>query len=63
MKATKEQILGTVTDLVRDFTFYDRKEDEELSQEQLDQAIKDGTITIDEIVEQFKTALIEEYSE
>ena len=55
----KQTILNTVDDLVSDFLYYDRKEDEELSSEELSNSLKDGIITIDEIVEQFSTRLRE----
>jgi hypothetical protein len=43
----KQIILDTINDLCRDFVFYNRKEDEELSGEQLETAVKNGIITID----------------
>lgn len=57
----KELILTYIEDLVSDFTFYDRKNDEELSGAQLDKAIEDGTVTIDEIVEKFREELKKVY--
>ena len=36
----KEMILLTIDDLCSDFTYYDRKEDEQLSKEQLNEAVK-----------------------
>jgi hypothetical protein len=60
MEANKKQIiLGTISDLCIDFLYYDRKEDENLSPEQLEEAIKSGVITIDEIVEQFRKRLLD----
>ncbi|MEE9374509.1 MAG: hypothetical protein V3V00_15750 [Saprospiraceae bacterium] len=53
----KEKILKTVSDLVADFLYYDRKEDEELPKGSIEKAIHDGEITIDEIVERFKSEL------
>ncbi len=55
----KQTILDTVKDLCSDFLYYGRKEDEELSEEQLKKALKDGVVTIDEIVAQFKETLEE----
>lgn len=52
-----EIILNTVDDLCSKFLYYDRKEDEELSFEQLNQAVKTGNISIEEIVDRFKTNL------
>lgn len=53
----KELILNNIKDLVSDFVYYDRKEDEELNAEQLREAIGNGTISIDEIVAQFRETL------
>ncbi|UFK27452.1 hypothetical protein [Elizabethkingia phage TCUEAP2] len=53
----KDVILNTVEDLVSNFTYYDRKNDEELTEKQLDEAIENGIITVDEIVSHFKECL------
>lgn len=53
----KNLILAKLSDLVLDFIYYDRKEDEELSAEQLQKAIKEGEITIEEIVSSFEKGL------
>ena len=53
----KQTILNTISDLCSDFLYYDRKEDEELSVEQLNNAVADGEITIDEMVAEFKKHL------
>ncbi|AZA82204.1 hypothetical protein C1637_09760 [Chryseobacterium lactis] len=58
----KEIILNTIDDLCSDFTYYDRKEDEQLSMEQLDETVKSGEITIDEMVERFRKNLEETYT-
>lgn len=50
----KEIILNTLDALCFDFLYYDRKEDEELSADDLRNAIKNGDITIDEMVECFR---------
>lgn len=54
MKDTKAMILDTVSDLVGRFVYYDRKEDENLSREALNQALRDGVVTVDEIVAVFR---------
>lgn len=54
----KKLILDTVSDLARDFVIYDRRKDEELSTEQLKQAISNGEVTITEICSEFKKSLI-----
>lgn len=58
-KPVKELILGTVSDLALDFLYYDRKEDEELPRGAIEQAIDDGELTVEDIVRQFRTKLIE----
>lgn len=57
----KNIILDTVKDLCSDFLYYDRKEDEELSQKQLYNSILKNEITIDEIVEEFKNNLVKSF--
>jgi hypothetical protein len=53
----KQIIINTVKDLCSNFLYYDRKEDEELSAEDLQNAINSGEITIEEIVAEFETNL------
>ena len=53
----KQIILDTIDDLCTDFLYYDRKEDEQLSMEQLNEAVKTKQITIDEMVSKFRTCL------
>ena len=53
----KQIILDTIGDLCSNFLFYDRKEDEELTIEQLNEAVTSGEITIDEMVEEFRKHL------
>ena len=53
----KQTILDTISDLCSDFLYYDRKGDEELTMEQLDEAVKNGEITIDEMVAEFRKHL------
>jgi len=53
----KEYILATVKDLCANFLYYDRKEDDELSGDDLEEAVKNGIVTIDEMVETFREVL------
>lgn len=53
----KEDILNTIKDLCSDFLYYDRKEDETLSMDQLNDAVKNKEITIDEMVSEFRKNL------
>jgi len=58
----KQIILDTIDDLCTDFLYYDRKEDEELSADALNEAILSGEITIDEIVNKFRSCLENTYT-
>ena len=58
----KNKILGLVSDLVSDLTYYDRKNDEDLSVEQFNEAVENGVVTIDEIVTEFRKHLNNVYS-
>lgn len=53
----KITILHTVKDLVSNFLYYDRKEDEDLPRGAIEEAIKDGVITPAEICVAFQKAL------
>lgn len=50
----KKIILATISDLCSNFLYYDRKEDEDLTMEQLNEAVNSGEITIDEMVDAFR---------
>jgi len=54
----KQEIIATTQDLVSDFLYYDRKEDEDLDIDTIPKAIKDGVIELDEIVKVFRDGLI-----
>jgi hypothetical protein len=58
-ESLKQLILGTVEDTVADFLYYDRKEDEDLPRGAIEEAVAQGQITIDEIVNQFRQNLEE----
>ncbi len=58
----KENILLTIDDLVLNFMYYDRKEDEELSREDLEEAVKNGVITVEEMANRFKSELEKRFS-
>jgi hypothetical protein len=53
----KQLILDIISGLCKDFLYYDRKEDEDLTRKQLDEAVKSGEINIDEMVEEFRRHL------
>lgn len=48
---------GHISDLIANFLFYDRKEDEDLPPGEIDRMVRDGEITIDDIVASFKNHL------
>ena len=54
----KESILATVDDLVINFMYYDRKEDEDLPVGAIEGAIVTGGVTVDEIVAKFREAMV-----
>jgi len=56
---TKEIIFGSVEDLVSNFLYYNRKEDEDLPVGKIEEFIENKTISIDELVERFRQALLE----
>ena len=58
MAYKNETIDAVVDDLVMDFLYYDRKEDDDLGVGDIEIAISQGQITIDEIVERFKCELV-----
>lgn len=53
----KQKILNTISDLCGSFLYYDRKEDETLSMDELNNAVENGTITVDEMVAEFRKHL------
>jgi predicted RNA-binding protein associated with RNAse of E/G family len=61
-RTPKQEVLITIKDLCSDFLFYDRKEDETLSVSQLNQAVENGDVTIDEMVDEFRKNLEETFN-
>lgn len=55
----RDIIFSTVSDLVIDLIYYDRKEDDELPRGAIEQAVKSGEVSIDEMAELFKLKLVE----
>ena len=60
---TKKLIINAISDLCINFLFYDRKEDEELTMEVLNRAVREGIITIDDMVLEFRTNLEDTFKE
>ena len=54
---TKRRILGLVIDAVADLMYYERKEDEDTPRGAIETAIKDGVITVDDMVSSFRAEL------
>ena len=58
MKTKKEIAVAIIKDTVADLLYYDRKEDEEMSREDIQRVFDDGLLTIDEAVALFREELI-----
>jgi len=54
----KEIILDTISDMVTDLFYYNRKNDDELPIGEIEKLIKNGDITIDEMVNEFKNSIL-----
>jgi hypothetical protein len=50
-------VLDVISDLVSDFLYYDRKEDDTLHVGAIDSLVKNGELTIDEMVDEFRNQL------
>lgn len=57
MSNRKKLILDTVEDLVINFVGYDRRDDEDLPKNSINEAIDYGEITVNEIADKFRIAL------
>jgi hypothetical protein len=53
----RERVLAMTSDLAGRFLYYDRKEDSEFPVGSIEEAIDSGEVTLDEIVEVFRTEL------
>jgi len=53
----RNTIAAVVEDLVSNFLYYDRKEDEDLPRGAIEEAISAGEVSVEEIVELFEYAL------
>ena len=60
MPATYDTLKDVIDDLVRDFLYYDRKENETLAVGEIEEAIEDGTISTQEIIALFGNALVKQ---
>jgi hypothetical protein len=48
-----ERVLNAAESAGQSFAFYDRKEDEDLTREELEQAVRSGDVTMEEISSAF----------
>ena len=55
----KKTILAAASTAARDFCCYSRKEDEDLSADDIVEAVAEGWITLDQIVAAFRADLVE----
>ena len=53
----RDLIAGRVEATVSNFLYYDRKDDEELGTDDLEEAIHEGVLSVEDIVEFFKAEL------
>ena len=58
-KTRRERILAVTDDLVTDFLYYDRKECSYLPMNEIEEAILNNEITIEEIIDKFSEELRE----
>lgn len=56
-KSRRDRILGTVEDLVASFLYYGRKEDENLPVGAVEEAVRAGELSADDIVTAFRACL------
>jgi len=54
----KQLVLNCVSDLVKKFFYYDRKNDEDLEVGDIEKYIESGIITTDEIIKKFKDEML-----
>ncbi len=58
-KTRRERIINVLTDSISTMLYYDRKEDEDLPRGGIEEAIKAGEITVDEIIKIWSAELID----
>ena len=62
IQAEGEDVLDVVEDLVSNFIYYDRKDDEDLPRGRIEELVEAGDVTVDEIVARFRSKLKEALS-
>ncbi len=58
-KTRRERIINILTDSISTMLYYDRKEDEDLPRGGIEEAIKAGEITVDEMIKIWSAELID----
>jgi hypothetical protein len=53
----KQGLMNAIDDTILDLLYYDRKEDEELPKGAIEQMIKSGEVSVQDIVDRFEEAL------
>lgn len=53
----RDRIFSTTTELVAQFLYYDRNDDDDMPRGEIEDAISAGEISIDEIVDHFRETL------
>ena len=56
---TRNLIFGEINAVVANFLYYDRKHDEELTYQMLSDALENGDVTVEEIVEAFRQEMLD----
>lgn len=56
-RSKRERIFGIIDDMISDFLYYDRKEDKDLPRGAIDELVKKGEISVEEMVAKFDASL------
>lgn len=56
----RDAILGRAEDTMSNFLYYDRKGDDLIKVDMIEEAIANGVVTVDEILEVFRTQLTQD---
>jgi hypothetical protein len=57
LEQSKQEVFATIDTLVSNFLYYDRKEDDDLPIGRIQRLVKEGVLTIDEMVDEFRDHL------
>ena len=60
--STKEKAIAIFSDSLTNFVYYGIKNDEDLSQEELDKAVEDGKVTIEDMCKHFERFMKDNFS-